>query len=110
MQKADRKTLELRQQKANGYKEIDEIFYHQGLPFMTKAIQTELISRHHGNLLADHFSIKETCKLLAQKYYWPIFRYNVEAYAKSCDVCLASKTIRHKPYSDLQLLLVPTHQ
>ena len=26
------------------------------------------------------------------------------------DVCLASKAIRHKPYGDLQSLLVSTHQ
>ena len=70
----------------------------------------ELISRHHNNLLAGHFDIEKTCKLLAQKYYWPTFRHNVEAYVKSCDVCLASKAVCYKPYSDLQLLPVPTHQ
>ena len=29
---------------------------------------------------------------------------------KSCDVCLASKVVRHKSYGDLQSLPVPTHQ
>ena len=66
LQETNSKAQELRQQKADGYKEIDAIFHHQGLPFVPKAIQTELISRHHDDLLAGHFGIKKTCKLLAQ--------------------------------------------
>ena len=29
---------------------------------------------------------------------------------RGCDICLASKTVRHKPYWDLQFLPVPTHR
>ena len=29
---------------------------------------------------------------------------------KGCDVCVASKAVRHKPYRDLQSLPVPTHK
>ena len=108
LQETDSKAQELRQQKADGYEEIDDILHHQGLPFVPEAIQTELISRHHDNPLAGHFGIEKTCKLLAQKYYWPTLRHDVEAYMKGCDVCLASKAVRHKPYGDLQLLPVPT--
>ncbi len=39
-----------------------------------------------------------------------MLRRDVEAYVKGCDVCLASKAVRHKPYGDLQLLTVPTHR
>ena len=70
----------------------------------------ELISRHHDNPLAGHFGIKKTRELLVKKYYWPIFRHNVEVYVKGCDVCLALKAIRHNPYSNLQSLSVPTHR
>ena len=110
LQETNREGQELRQQKANGYKEIDEILHYQGLPFVPKAIWTELISRHHDDPLAGHFSIGKTRKFLAQKYYWPTLRHNVEAYVKGCNVCLASKAVCHKPYGDLQLLPVPTHQ
>ena len=110
LQEADREAQELRQQKAHGDKEIDEILHHQGLPFVPKAILMELISRHHDDPLAGYFGIKETSKLLAQEYYWPILRHDVKAYVKGCNVCLASKTVCHKPYSDLQLLPVLTHQ
>ena len=70
----------------------------------------ELISRHHDNPLTGHFGIEKTCKLLAQKYYWSIFRHNIKAYVKGCDIYLASKVVCHKQYGDLQLLLVSTHQ
>ena len=109
LQENNRKAQELKQQKANGYEKIDEILHHQGLPFVPKAIQTKLISRYYNNLLAAHLSIK-TCKLLAQKYWWPTLRHNVQAYVKDCDVCLAFKRVCHQPYNDLQLLPVPTHQ
>ena len=64
LQKGDSKAKELKQQKTNGYNKIDEIFYHQGLPFVLQAIKMELISCQHNNLLAGHFSIKKTLKLL----------------------------------------------
>ena len=110
LNKANHEAQELRQQKVDGYQEIDEIFYHQRLPFIPKAIQTKLISHHHNNSLAGYFGIKMTPKLLAQKYYWSTLRHNVKAYVKGCDVCLTSKAVCHKLYSDLQLLLIPTHQ
>ena len=47
---------------------------------------------------------------MAQKYYWLTFSHNLEAYVKSYDVCLALKTVYHKPYSNLELLLEPMHQ
>ena len=78
--------------------------------FIPKTIWTELINRHHDNLLAGHFGIEKTYKLLAQKYYWPTFRHNVKAYLKGCDVCLASKTVRHKLYGDLQFWPISMHQ
>ena len=106
----NREAQELRQQKANGYEEINKIFHHQGLSFVPKAIRTELISHHHDNPLAGHFGIKKIGKLLGQKYYWPTLCHDVEAYVKGCDVCLASKAVCHKPYSDFQSLPVPTHQ
>ena len=109
LQKANSEAQELRQQKADGYEKINEIFHHQSLPFVPKAIQTELISHYHDNPLVGHFGIKKICKLSAQKYYWLTLRHDIEAYMKGCNVCLASKAVRYKPYNDLQLLPVPMH-
>ena len=107
LQKTDSEAQELRSKE--GYKEVKKVLYHQGPPFMPKAIWMELISRHHDDCLAGHFGIKKTRKLLARKYFWPSLRYDVEAYVKGCEVCLVSKAVRHKPYGDLQFLAIPTY-
>ena len=83
------------------YEEVDGVLHHQGLPFVPEAIRTELISRHHNNLLARHFGIDKTRELIGRKYYWSSLKKDVESYVRGCDVCLASKAIRHKPYGDL---------
>ncbi len=76
---------------------------------MLEIVRTELISRHYNDPLAGHFRIDKTWELIAQKYYWPTFRRDVETYVIGCDVCLALKAVRHKLYGDLQSLPVPTH-
>ena len=94
----------------NNYEEVDGVLHHQGLPFVPETIRTELISRHHDDPLARHFGIDKTKDLVGRKYYWPSLRKDIEAYVKGCDICLGSKAVRHKPYGDLQFLLVPTHR
>ena len=88
-------------QSKEGYEKVKEIAHHWGLFFVPEAIWIKLISHHYNDLLASHFGTKKTCKLLAQKYFWPFLRHNVETYVKGCNMCLASKTVRHKPYNDL---------
>ena len=85
------------------------MLYHQGLSYISEIIRTKFISRHHDDLLAGHFEIKKTQKLVARKYYWPTLRRGVKNYVKGCNIYLALKAVRHKPYGDLQSLPVPTH-
>ena len=59
--------------------------------------------------MVGHFGIKKTQELIARKNNWPTLPHNVKAYVKGCDLCLASKTVRHKLYSNIQFLPVPTH-
>ena len=93
-----------------GWKDIKQVFYYQGLLYIPKVICSKLISRHHNNTLIGHFSIKKTWELIVRKYYWPTLRQDIKAYVKGCDFCLASKTVCYKLYGDLQLLPIPTHQ
>ena len=86
------------------------MLHHQGLSYIPEIIRTELINRHHDNPLAGHFGIEKTQKLFSRKYYWPTLRRDVEDYVRGCNVCLASKVVRHKPYGDLQSLPVPTQR
>ena len=109
LQKTDSKAQKLRQQGWKGYKEVDGVLYHQGLPFVFKAIRMELINHHHNSFLVGHFGIKKTRKLLVWKYYWPILSHNVKAYVKGCDMCLALNAVRDKLYGNLQSVAVLTH-
>ncbi len=86
------------------------MLHYQSFLYIPKVIYLELISRHHDNPLVGHFGIKKTRELIARKYYWPTLQQDVKAYIKGCNVCLASKPVRHRLYGDLQLLLFPTHR
>ena len=112
LQESDDEARKLRatEELQEGWTDIDGVLHHQGLPFVPEIIRTELISRHHDDPLAGHFGIDKTRELIGRKYYWPSLRKDVEAYVKGCNVCLALKAVRHKPYGDLQALPVPTHR
>ncbi len=111
LQDDDKEAMKLRSEGlSEGWEDIEQVFHYQGLPYVPKVIRSELISKHHDDPLAGHFGIEKTRELIARKYYWPTLRRDVEVYVKGCDVCLASKAVRHKPYGDLQSLPVPTHR
>ena len=109
LQEEDVQAQKIRAEKREGWEDSEGVLHHQGLPYVPELIRTELISRHHDDPLVSHFGIKKTWELVTRKYYWPTLRHDIETYVKGCDVCLASKAVRHKPYSDLQSLPIPTH-
>ena len=111
LQESDNEAQKIRAKRLkNGYKEVDRVLHHQRLLFILEAIQTELISQYHNNLLARYFGIKKTNNLIGQKYHWLSLQKDIKIYVKGYDICLGSKTIKYKPYGNLQFLFVPTHQ
>ena len=105
-----RVTREIRQQSLKeSWIEVYGVLHYHGLPYLPEIIKTEIISRHHDDPLAGHFGIEKTWELLAQKYHWSTPQADIDAYVKRCEVCLASKIVKHKPYGDLQSLPVLTH-
>lgn len=57
-----------------------------------------------------HIDVKyDVRKKKKKKNYELTLCCDVEAYVKDCDVCLASKAVRHNSYRDLQSLPNPTH-
>ena len=93
-----------------GWEDVEGVFQYQGLPYVPEIIRSKVISRHHNDPLAGHFDIDKTRELVGRKYYWPSLKRDVKSYVRGCDVCLASKAVRHKPYGDLQSLPIPTHR
>ena len=109
LQAKDKQARKTRAEYSESWDDIDGVLHHQGLPFVPKIIRIELISRHHDDPLAGHFSIEKTRELITQKYYSPTLRRDIEDYVRGCSVCLALKVVRHKPYGDLQSLPILTH-
>ena len=93
-----------------GWEEIERVLQYRRLPYVPEIIYSEVLSCHHDDPFAGHFGIDKTRELVGRKYYWLSLRKDVENYVKGCDVCLALKAIRHKPYGNLQSLPVPTHR
>ena len=70
LQNDDKEIMKLRSEElSKGWEDIKQVLYYQSLPYVSKIIHSKLISRHHNNLLAGHFSIEKTCELIARKYY-----------------------------------------
>lgn len=112
LQQSDKETQRIKAARRlqKGWENIDRVLYHQSLAFVLEIICLELINWYHDDPLAGYFGIDKTRELITKKYYQPILRYNVKAYMKSCNTCLASKVICHKPYKNLQSLSVLTHR
>ena len=101
LQAKDKQAQKTRVKHSESWDDINGVLHYQGLFYVLEIIQTELISRHHDNLLVGHCSIEKTRELDVWKYYWPTLRRDVEDYVRGCNICLASKAIWHKSYGDL---------
>ena len=92
------------------WKDVKEVFQYQILPYVPEIIYSEVISCQHNDFLVKHFGIDNTRELVGRKYYCPSLRRDVKSYVQEYDICLTSKAVRHKPYDDLQSLLIPTYR
>ena len=110
LQPEDGQMQKIRAEKLGGnWEDFDRILHHQGMVYVPEIIKTKLISRNYNHLLAGYFGIKKMQELVIRMYYWETLRHNVEIYVRDCNVCLASKTVKPKPYGNLQKLPVPTY-
>ena len=71
LQGEDKQARKLRAEQPvkDNWEDINGVLHHQGLPYISEIIRTELISKHHDNPLAGHFGIEKTHKLVTRKYY-----------------------------------------
>lgn len=91
------------------YEDGEDILKHYSLSYVPDIISTLLIRYRYDNSLASHFDINKTSRQIARKNYLPILYKDLGTYVWWCDVCLASNTVRHKPYSNPQSLPVLTY-
>ena len=70
-------------------------------------LKLAILAQLHDSPGAGHFGSDKTFELVSRTYYWPKIRQYITTYCKQCDLCLRSKTLRHKPYGTLRSLPVP---
>ena len=92
------------------WKESGDVLYYEGKPYIPETLRTEIMARHHDDPLAGPLGIEKTQELLTRKYHWDTIKVDVEKYVDACDVCMRSKSQRHKPYGSLQSLPIPSHK
>ena len=94
----------------DGWEEVVRVLQYRGLSYVPEIIRYKVINCHPNDPLVGHFGIDKTRKLISWKYHWSSLRRDVEGYVRECDICLASKAVRYKPYADLQSLPIPIHR
>ena len=72
-----------------------------------EGLRTKLLQMHHDDPTAGHFGRSRTEELLKRHYHWIGMLDDVKKYVKTCEVCQAMKTPRHRPYGELQPLPLP---
>ncbi len=69
LQDDDKEVMKLRSEGLpEGWEDIEQVLHYQGLPYVSKVIRLELISKHHNDPLAGHFGIEKTRELIVRKY------------------------------------------
>ena len=110
LQEVDKKAKALRAAcLLKDWKNVKGVLQYRRLLYVPESIRSKVISHYHNNLFIGHFGIDKTRELVGRKYYWPSLKKDVKSYVQGCDVCLALKAVKHKPYGDLQSLPIPTH-
>ena len=72
-------------------------------------LHLRVLCHKHNHPLASHFSQNHTLELVCCEYTWPGVHSFVKDYVSSCTSCGRAKALRHRPYSLLKQLPIPTH-
>jgi hypothetical protein len=66
-----------------------------------------ILDSYHNSILAGHLGVKKTLTKIAQRYWWPSLRSDVENYVLSCHICLRTKARQTKPPGIMQNRIIP---
>ena len=84
----------------------DLLFHKEQLYVSEKeSLRAELLKCYYNNILAEHFKVERTLKLIDHKYYWNDISKDVKNYIFSYNICQRVKVSRHCLYSEMQVLL-----
>jgi hypothetical protein len=80
---------------------------HQGRIVVPTSMQADIISEHHSNVVAGHFSWSRTLDLISRHFWWPKLRETVQQYVSGCVSCQRGKSSTKRPFGLLQPLEIP---
>ena len=82
-------------------------FTYQGRIVVPSAMQTDIISEHHANVVSGHFSWSRTYDLVSRHFWWPGMRESIQDFVTSCTSCQRNKSSTQRPFGLLSPLSVP---
>lgn len=75
-----------------------------------RGVKTRLLKEVHDSPIGGHVGIRKTLWKLAQHYYWPGMRKDVQQYVQSCIACSQNKHSNQAPVGMLQPIPIPNNR
>lgn len=69
LQKDNPEVKKLRKNLLEGWKDMENVLYHQGFPYILEIVYSKIISYHYNNRLVGYFGIKKIGELVVKKYF-----------------------------------------
>src|SRR5262245_38812989 len=91
------------------WKERDGLILFRDRIYVPKndELRRRIVAQHHDSLIAGHPGRWKTLELVSRSYWWPQMSRYIGQYCSTCDLCLRTKTQRHRPFGELQPLEIP---
>ena len=85
-----------------GWTRHEELWTYFGKIYIPQQLRQEIFRKLHVEGPAAHPGIRSTISSIANDYYWPQLRQNINEWVKNCDVCQRMKIRNQKPHGTLK--------